>query len=451
MSRLPLLLLALLVLRPAPAADPPSWKAGFASVVITPPKPMWMSGYAARTKPAEGTEIDLFAKAALLEDAEGKKLLLVSLDLVGIDRDTSLGIRAGLTRTFGIPTERIVLACSHTHCGPVVGKNLRSMYLLDAEQNKLVDDFTAALPGLIGKAVGQAAKTLEPVSLTWGQGTCTFAVNRRENKEADVPDRIKAGTLKGPVDHDVPVLVATDKAGKVKGIVFGYACHATTLGYQKWSGDYPGYAMKEIEKANPGAVAVFWAGCGADQNPIPRRTQELAEKYGRQLADSVAAVRKQQLFAVTPTSAAVYKEIDLPLHELPTREQLAKDSQDANKYVAARARMLLDKLKTAKELPASYPYPVQAWRLGDRTWLHLGGEVVVDYAVRFKKEIPGLWVTAYANDVMAYIPSARVLKEGGYEGGGSMVYYGLPSVWGKDVEDRIAVEVARQVKAVTGK
>jgi neutral ceramidase len=266
-----------------------------------------------------------------------------------------------------------------------------------------------------------------------------------------VPERIKAGTLKGPVDHDVPVLVATDKAGKVKGVVFGYACHATTLSYLKWSGDYPGYAMLAVEKANPGAVAVFWAGCGADQNPLPRRTQELAEKYGKQLADSVAAAMKQQLFAVKPTSAAAYKEIELPLHELPTREQLAKESQATDKYVAARAKLLLDKLKTAKELPASYPYPVQTWQLGDQTWLHLGGEVVVDFSLRFKKDHGAVWTTAYANDVMAYIPSARVLKEGGYEGGGAMVYYGLPSVWGKDVEDRIAAEVARQVKAVDGK
>ena len=38
-------------------------------------------------------------------------------------------------------------------------------------------------------------------------------------------------------------------------------------------------------------------------------------------------------------------------------------------------------------------------------------------------------MTGYANDVMAYIPSLRVLKEGGYEGGGAMIYYGLPTVW----------------------
>ena len=444
-------LFALLFAAPAFAADAPTWKAGFAAEKITPTKAIWMSGYAARTKPAEGTEIDLFTKAAVLEDAAGKKLLLVSLDLVGIDREFSLRIRDRLTKEFGIPRERVVLACSHTHCGPVVGLNLRSMYFLSAEQNKLVDEYTTALPAVVEKAVGRAVKNLEPVTLNRAVGSCTFAVNRRENKEAEVPERIKAGTLKGPVDHDVPVLVATDTAGKVKGILFGYACHATTLAYEKWSGDYPGYAMLAVEKANPGAVAVFWAGCGADQNPIPRRTQALAEKYGAQLAESVAAAMKQPLTAVKPTSTADYKEIDLPLHELPTRDQLAKDSQNANKYVAARAKMLMEKLKTEKELPGSYPYPIQTWQLGDLTWLHLGGEVVVDYALRLKKELGPVWVTAYANDVMAYIPSARVLKEGGYEGGGAMVYYGLPSVWGTEVEAIIAAEAAKQAAAARGK
>jgi len=446
-----LALLALLLVSPAFAADGPTWKAGFAAEKITPDKPLWMSGYAARTAPADGTGIDLFAKAAVLEDAAGKKLLLVSLDLVGIGRDFSVEVRDRLTKAFDIPKERIVLACSHTHCGPVVGRTLRSMYFLSAEQGELVDEYTAGLPGQIEKVVGRAVKNLEPVTLNMGGGKCSFAVNRRENKETEVPERIKAGTLKGPVDHDVPVLVARDKAGKVKGIVFGYACHATTLDSLKWSGDYPGYAMQAVEKANPGAVAVFWAGCGADQNPIPRRTLALAEKYGAQLAESVQQVLKQQLFAVKPTSNAIYKEIALPLHELPTREQLAKDSQDPNKYVAARAKMLMEKLKTEKELPASYPYPIQTWQLGDLTWLHLGGEVVVDYSLRFKKELGPVWVTAYANDVMAYIPSARVLKEGGYEGGGAMVYYGLPSVWGKEVEVLIVEEAARQVKAARGK
>jgi hypothetical protein len=114
--------------------------------------------------------------------------------------------------------------------------------------------------------------------------------------------------------------------------------------------------------------------------------------------------------------------------------------------------MLLKKLDAGEDLPRSYPYPVQTWRLGDGlTMVALGGEVVVDYSLRLKKELGGdVWVAGYANDVMAYIPSRRVLKEGGYEGATAMVYYGLPSVWGDRVEDLIVAEVHRQAKLVRG-
>jgi len=81
-------------------------------------------------------------------------------------------------------------------------------------------------------------------------------------------------------------------------------------------------------------------------------------------------------------------------------------------------------------------------------WVHLGGEVVVDYALRIKSENPGkaVWVDGYSNDVMAYIPSLRVLKEGGYEGNTSMVYYGMPSIWAPSIEDRIMGAVNEMIK-----
>jgi hypothetical protein len=445
MPRLSALLALGLLAVPTYAADP-TWKAGFAAVAITPERPMWMSGYAARTAPAEGKETDLFAKAAVLQPVDGPTLVLVSLDLVGIDRGLSKAICDAIRTKHKLPRESIALCCSHTHCGPVVGNTLQSMYFLDDANAKLVADFTDTLPKRVLKAVDDAIARLGPVTLSRGVGRCEFAVNRRENKEPEVPDLKKQGKLKGPVDHDVPVLAARSTDGKLRGVLFGYACHATTLSYQKWNGDYPGYAMTELEKLNPGATAVFFAGCGADQNPLPRRSVELAKGYGKQLADAVQVVLGKQMTAVKPTSSATYKEIDLPLHAIPSRDELLKESTDTNKYVAARAKMLLKTLDDEKSLPASYPYPVQTWRLDSLTWVLLGGEVVVDYSLRLQKDAPDVWVAAYANDVMAYIPSARVLKEGGYEGGGAMVYYGLPSVWGGKVEELIVDEVKRQQK-----
>ena len=434
-------------------AAEPGWKAGFGAAKITPTKPMWMSGYSSRTGPAEGTEIDLWAKAAVLQPASGKPLVLVTLDLVGIDRETAFQITDIIVERDRLPRGNVAISVSHTHCGPVVGKNLRSMYFFDEAQGKLVDAYTEALPQLVMKAVNAAYASLEPMSLSWATGTSGFAVNRRENKEADVPMIREKGMLKGPVDHDVPVLAARDTKGKLKGVVFGYACHATVMSYMKWSGDYPGFAMLDVEKANPGAVAMFFAGCGADQNPLPRRDVELAKKYGKQLADSVDAVLAKPMASLSAETAAAYREIALPLKEVPTREEFIKQAAGTDKNVAARAKLLLKQLDAGKEIPATYPYPIQTWRLGtDLSLVALGGEVVVDYSLRLKKDLGGnLWVMGYANDVMAYIPSARVLKEGGYEGASSMIYYGLPSVWGEKVEDLIVDEVTKQVKLTRGK
>ncbi len=452
MTRLLPALLALSLAAPVFAAEP-TWKAGFGKAAITPEQPMWMSGYAARTAPADGKETDLWAKAMALEDAAGHRAVLVTLDLVGIDRDTSRAVCKLIEERHHLPREAITLSVSHTHCGPVVGTNLRSMYFLDDEQSKRVEDYARQLPGKVLGAVDAAFAGLAPAKLTWAVGTAGFAVNRRENKEADVPKLKASGQLKGPTDHDVPVLAVRDEAGKLRGVVYGYACHATVLSYQKWCGDYPGFAAIELERAHPGAVALFVAGCGADQNPLPRRTVELARGYGKQLADAVDAVLAKPMTPLDPEWAGVYHEIDLPLAEVPTREGLLKQAADPNKYVAARAKMLLKKLEAGGEVPSSYPYPVQAWRLGKGlTLVVLGGEVVVDYALRLKKELGGkTWMIGYANDVMAYIPSARVLREGGYEGGGAMVYYGLPSPWGPRVEDLIVAEVHRQAKTVREK
>ncbi len=112
---------------------------------------------------------------------------------------------------------------------------------------------------------------------------------------------------------------------------------------------------------------------------------------------------------------------------------------------------MLQKLDSAEgKIPETYPYPVEVWRLGDGpTWIFLGGEVVVDYALRLKRNLGGsrTWVSGYCNDVMAYIPSRRVLEEGGYEGGGAMVYYGQPAPWSEQVEEEIVAAVRDGVAA----
>ena len=424
------------------------WKAGADKANITPQEYMWMSGYAARNKPAEGKLHDLWAKALVLEDPSGKRAVLVTLDLVGINRDLSLRIRKSLMDKHGLDISAIALCSSHTHSGPVVGENLRSMYVLDDRQQQLVRDYTADLEKKIAAAVDDAIQELAPATLRWGSGKATFAVNRRNNPEGEVPKLRAEGALKGPFDHDLPVLSVYGAGDKLKAIVAGYACHATTLDGYQWSGDWPGNAMIELEKAHPDALALVWAGCGADQNPIPRRKVELSEVYGRQLAKGTNEVLASSMQSIDGKLQTKYEEIDLALAELPTREQLQEEVKSQNRYIAGRAELLLERWGRDGKLAETYPYPVHVWKLGpDLTWVFLGGEVVVDFSLRLKQELgPRTWVAAYVNDVMAYIPSRRVLLEGGYEGGGAMVYYSMPGVWSPDVEEHIIATVKRLAK-----
>jgi neutral ceramidase len=424
------------------------WKAGLGEAVITPPKPMWMSGYASRDKPAEGTLTELKAKVLLLEDEGGRRAALVTFDLVGIDRELSQDIKRDIAEAMKIDPSGISLCCSHTHTGPVVHNNLRAMYILALgdDQWALIAEYSRFLRQRVLYAVAQALRDLSPSQLSLGLGTAGFAVNRRNNKEADVPSLRANGMLQGPVDHDVPVL-AVRRDGELRGIVFGYACHATVLSSFEWSGDYPGFAQLELEQRHPGAIAMFWAGCGADQNPLPRREVELAKDYGRQLADGVDTVLAKQMHPIAGSITTTYREIKLPFADVPSREELDKLARDDAGYEGRRARVLLEQDQSGG-IPADYPYPVQTWRLGDApAWVFLGGEVVVDYSLRIKSIAGGeaVWTAGYANDVLAYIPSLRVLKEGGYEGGGAMVYYGLPSAWDETVEERIVAEVRRQL------
>lgn len=425
------------------------WKAGVAAEVVTPKQSTWMAGYAARKGPSEGTLHDLWAKAVVLEDPAGTRAAIVSLDLCGIDRDFSKEVRGELAKRYGMAEPRVILACSHTHSGPVVGTNLRTMYPLDEEQNQRIDTYTKSLHDAIVAVVGRAVADLAPASLGWETGRADFAVNRRNNDQGKVPELRAKLALNGPMDFDVPVLKVAGQDSKLRAVVFGYACHCTTLQGMKFSGDYAGYAMLDLERAHPGAKALFIAGCGADQNPLPRGEVKHAERYGKELAEAVEHVLSGPLRPISGKLLAAYEEIPLEFAPIPDRPFWEAQTKSANVYEAARARKLVEQIDKDGKLSPSYPYPVQHWTLGDGpTWVFLGGEVVVDYALRVKRNRGDsrTWVSAYCNDVMGYIPSLRVLKEGGYEGGGAMVYYAQPGPWSEKVEEQIIGALARQLE-----
>ena len=243
------------------------------------------------------------------------------------------------------------------------------------------------------------------------------------------------------MDHTVPVLEVNERSGRPLAIVFGYACHNTTLqdANCRLHGDYAGVAQAALERRHPGATALFVAGCGGDVNPKPRGTMEFVERHGLALADAVDAARRS-LVPVSGPLRPAYGVVDLPFAPTPDRREWEVRLDDADVYVRRHARLMLDALDRDGRLPAAQAEPVQVWRFGaSLTLVALGGEVVVDYALRVKRDYAGqrLWVAAYSNDVFGYVPSLRVLREGGYEAGGAMIYYGRPGPFAEPVEELI--------------
>ncbi len=430
------------------------WKAGLATRVITPEKAVWLAGYGSKRVP-DGKLHDLWMKALALEDPSGNRFVLVTSDFQGVPKDMSDRVFAELAKKHKLARHQVMFTFSHNHCGPRLGLDLVDYYPVEAEQEKLVDEYTDHMVVRTVEMIAEALSKLAPASLAQGEERATFAVNRRNNREADVPMLMEKGIpLKGPVDHAVPVLTVRRPDGTLAAILFGYACHPTTLSFTKWCGDYPGYAQIALEKNHPGAVAMFVNTCGGDQNPLPRRKVELCEKYGLMLAEGVEEALKRPMTKVSPGLQTTFELLDLAYEKTISRDELKAEMSSSNAIRKRWSERLLKKLDAGETFGPTYPYPLHAVRLGkEMLWIGMGAETVVDYALRFKTEFgKGTWVMGYADDMISYIPSRRVWAEGGYEGGPNLYEYGRPALrWAGDIEDRIAGAVRKQVHKVEWK
>ncbi|HON91975.1 MAG TPA: hypothetical protein PKZ07_10455 [Sedimentisphaerales bacterium] len=431
------------------AVESPSWKAGVATVVITPEYSMWMAGYAARNKPSEGKVHDLHAKALALEDAEGTRLVIVTADLIGFPREFRNRLEKAVAERYKLPPAGLLLNPSHTHSGPELRDWRASQgWDLPAEQIELGRKYSETLLGKLVELVGRSLVDLKPAQLSYMHARAGFAMNRRLPTGSGYSISPNSD---GPVDHDVPVLWVSGSDGTMRALLFGYACHNTTLSDYEFCGDYAGFAQEYVEQAHPGTTAMFMIGCGADQNPTPRRTMEWARQHGRALANAVEAALVSKPRPVRGPLRVALGEVTLELAP-PDMEKIRQQAASNDKYAKRHAEMVLGELARNGRVDSTYPYWVQVVRFGDDlTMIALAGEVVVDYSLRLKAELPDtpVWVAGYANDVFGYVPSKRVLQEGGYEAEGAILYYGtMPTPFLPSVEERIVGKVHELVKQV---
>ncbi|MEI6466970.1 MAG: neutral/alkaline non-lysosomal ceramidase N-terminal domain-containing protein [Verrucomicrobiota bacterium] len=446
---------------PAPVAKPDlPWRVGAASRQITPTGPIWLAGYASRSAPSDGVDSDLFAKALALDDTQGGRVVLVTLDLIRVPKALRDFVETEAATRFGLKPAELLLNSSHTHSGPELEPDRMVLETVFSRMAKPADiaalhAYQEFLRRSILEVIGASLQAAAPAKLDYSHGRAGFAMNRRrpEAKGAisnnPYPD--------GPVDHDVPVLKVTGPDGKVRALLFGYACHNTTLGGTKVSGDYAGHAQQYLESSYPGAVALYVQGCAGDQNPYPRgkvapgqADEESARQHGRALANAVHTALAARLRPITgPLKTALGSA--LLDYDPPTPAELAKFTGPAfTPPVLERARTLAQRLQRGEKL-APLACPVQVLHFGTAlTLVAIGGEVTVDYSLRLKRELQGegaVWVAGYSNNVFGYLGSRRVIEEGGYEGGGANTrILNHPGNLARDTEDRVVAKVHELVR-----
>lgn len=424
--------------------DDKGWKAGVAIALVTPDKPMMMSGFAFRKKPSEGKLTELYVRALVLEDAKGNQSVMVSFDLAGIGKDFSDQLSDRLESNYHLSRAQIILNVSHTHSGPALYTSRTDSTSVLGKRAK---EYTEQLADHVVEIVGTAIHALQPVKLYAGNGVVRFQINRRNNIEYKLTLQ---SHYNGPNVYDVPVIKVVKESGEPLAILFSYACHASILRDYKLSGDYVAFAETELKKLYPQAVSLFMQGAGGNQVAYPRGTDATAKQHGQSLAAAVERVMSEDMRELSPSLQTSYSEINLSSAKPPpTKDDLMKiitDTLNVPGYVIQKARYNLERLNRGESFLTTYPFPVQVWKIGDQPIITMGGEPVVEYAFKLKQIFgQNTFVFGYSNNVMAYISTPLILNEGGYEGTSTPF---PASPWAINIEPMIIGEILRLARQV---
>jgi neutral ceramidase len=423
------LFLVAFVLPPAIAAEPASPEAGIAVRDVTPELPIRLAGYASRKRAADKQDSPLLAQALVLKNRSGERFVFVALDNCEVSHAFMQPVLQQLADRFRLGRGAVAVVSSHTHSAPVLEDTLPGMTPPPPGEHEAIAKYSLSLQSKLVEVVGAALADCQPATLEHGMGRACFAMNRRAYQGEKV---VFGDNPDGPTDWDVPVLRVKGTNGAVRAILFGYACHGTSIrSGDDWyvvSGEYMAYARQYLEAHQPGASAMFLTGMGADSDPAPRGRLLDAKRHGLELAGAVIGVLDRPMRLVHGPFKLAYDEVALQLAAPPSRQQLEKDAQSEDVNMRLRAGAYLKQLDAGQPLPESVKLPIAVLRLGDDlTFVLMAGEVVVDYSRRLKRMLADdhPWPIGYAYEVPCYIPSARVIKEGGYEAESSLIYYGF--------------------------
>lgn len=391
---------SLLCIPPSLAADSAGLKAGTARIDITPDKPVTMFGYDARKGLSTGVHDPLSARVLAFETG-GKRLVLVSTDLIGFYSGTADYLRQALLSECHLQPSELFLTAIHNHAGPALTINPQRGHANNLE-------YTERLKGKLIEVVRQALGGMEPVRLGLAVGSCPMGVNRRELRISNRGESsiVLGRNVYGPTDKEVLVMKVATADGKLKAVAFDYATHATCLGSKNYtiSGDVLGLAEQFVEKTL-GADVIVPAFAGASGNINPWLRAEVGFDappgwipepvlQGTFLGEEVVHVYRgiSQMGAVDKINTA-FATLQLP----------AKPPEDPSAQKS--------------EGPGTLPLNVTVARLGDMAFVGLGAEVCTEIGMAMKAASPcgHTFVITHCNGAASYIPTKEMYVQDGYE------------------------------------
>ena len=395
---------------------------GFSAVSITPPVGSALDGFIARLGPSTGVDLPLMARALWLEEDDARALI-VSLDLLGLSPDTADALADALAAQVGLPPESVILACTHTHSGPM---SLRMRGLGEADQAYLAD-----LERNVERAAVEAELNKGNVRLAWGKAPVAIGVNRRQV----TPDRgvVLGSNPGGPTDHLVRVAHFT--RNEVSIILLQHAAHPYCLGGDTSliSPDFFGHAANRLEERGHSVVCLN--GCAGDIAPLRAfGGPEAAQEEGVRLAEAVLvacenASREEHMAGL----GVVSRELTIPYDKLPPLDSLERQLDEVDRTVRdeeredAEVRRRLREagqqwLKELRRALAAGKLPelrarVSVVQVGRGTLLALPGEVFYMIGQRIGEKLHANPVCAAGNchGYIGYVPTPKAYAEGGYE------------------------------------
>ncbi len=382
-----------------PARGDEALRAGVAAVDITPKKPVTLAGYGARKGLSQGVHDPLSARAVVFEQG-GKRLVLLSTDLIGFYRGTAEAVRKAILSECRLQPSELFLCGIHTHSAPTP-----ALAGSDAHPNNV--EYTEWLTQRLVEVVREALGRATPVRIGFGSGASPVGINRRQAyTDKDGKRQIKLGRNPSAMtDREVQVLKIA-RAGKdeLAAVLFAYATHSTSLGGKNYivSGDVHGLAEQFVEKhLGAGVVAPAFAGASGDVDPWCRVLPEfktangwvpepvlLGTLLGEEVVDVANSIR--ELVASGPVRSAM-KVVDLP-------------------------RKPLDVAQTKVSSILSV-FNLTVGRVGDVAFVGLGGEVFneIGKAIKTASPFPHTIIITHCNGAGGYVPTKQSYDDGGYE------------------------------------